>query len=101
MFKEVKHIPYLKRNLILSNKLDGEGYVISFQNNTQKIDKFSKIVSRGDLIGTSQFITITYNYGLNLTRTHKKNANKDYHKFGERIHVGVKKNIGKGISKGK
>lgn len=101
MLKEVRHIPYLKKNLISASKLDGKGYVVSFRNKIWKVAKGSIVVARGELISSLYLFSNSSNDVVNLAPTNGKNANKGHQKFGDKREVGFgeKNKVGKGVSK--
>lgn len=82
MIKEVRHILYLKRNLFLAIKFDGESYMIAFSNNAWKVTKGSMIVARGNMVGMLYLITNTYNDVMDLA-SRSGNVSIIHHKFGQ------------------
>ncbi|KAG9457668.1 hypothetical protein H6P81_002176 [Aristolochia fimbriata] len=52
ILKEVRHIPDLQKNLISVNKLDQEGYKITFENSSWKVSRGSLTLIKGKAMGT-------------------------------------------------
>ena len=47
LLKEVRHVPYLKKNLISTGQLGGEGCVTTFTDKTWKVTKGSLVIAKG------------------------------------------------------
>ncbi|KAG9445072.1 hypothetical protein H6P81_016412 [Aristolochia fimbriata] len=52
ILKEVRHIPDLQKNLISVNKLDQEGYKITFENSSWKVSRGTLTLIKGKAVGT-------------------------------------------------
>ncbi|KAG9453509.1 hypothetical protein H6P81_006413 [Aristolochia fimbriata] len=52
ILKEVRHIPDLQKNLISVNKLDQEGYKITFENSSCKVSRGALNLIKGKAMGT-------------------------------------------------
>ncbi|KAG9446257.1 hypothetical protein H6P81_012385 [Aristolochia fimbriata] len=52
ILKEVRHLPDLQKNLISVNKLDQEGYKITFENNSWKVSRGALTLIKGKAVGT-------------------------------------------------
>ena len=50
--KEVRHVPDLKKNLISTGQLGGEGCVTTFTDKTWKVTKGSLVIAKGVKVGT-------------------------------------------------
>lgn len=95
VLKNVRHIPNLKRNLILASQLDNEGHMVEFKNKTWKLCKEFIIIIRGDLVGSFYLLANSYNNVVGIAST-GGNVNKDHHKVRMKGQVGLNK-IGRGI----
>lgn len=67
--KEVRHVPYLKKNLISTGKLGGEGYVTTFTDKSWKVTKGAMVIEKGEKVGTLKLCNIIYNSFNSLTST--------------------------------
>ena len=47
ILKEVRHVSYLKKNLISTGKLGGEGHVTTFTDKTWKVTKGTLVITKG------------------------------------------------------
>ena len=52
LIKEVVHVPDLKKNLISTRQLGGEGCVTTFIDKTQKVTKGFLVIAKGGKVGT-------------------------------------------------
>ena len=52
LLKKVRHVPYLKKNLISTGQLGGEGCITTFTNKTWKVTKGSLVIAKGGKVGT-------------------------------------------------
>jgi len=52
LLKEVRHLPYLKKNLISARQLEGEGCVATFIDKTWKVTKGALVIAKGEKFGT-------------------------------------------------
>ena len=89
--KEVRHVPDLKKNIISTGQLCGEGCVTTFIDKTRKVTKGALIIEKGENIGTLYLCNgisyysnaLTYR-GENMTLQHhrlKKVSDKGMHVF--------------------
>ena len=65
LLKEVRHVPDLKKNLISTGKLGGEGCVTTFIDKMWKVTKESLVITKGERVGTLYLcngISISVNY---------------------------------------
>jgi hypothetical protein len=46
LLKEVRHIPYLRRNVISTGQLANEGYISTFTDKTWKVTKGSPVMTK-------------------------------------------------------
>ena len=52
LLKEVRHVSYLKKNLISTGQLGSEGFVTTFTDKTWKVTKGSLVIAKGEKVGT-------------------------------------------------
>ena len=52
LLEKVRHIPELRRNLILVGQLDDEGHAILFVGSTWKVTKGARVLAHGKKTGT-------------------------------------------------
>jgi hypothetical protein len=50
--KEVRHVPYLKKNIISRDKLESEGCISIFTDKVLKVTKGSLVIEKGEKVGT-------------------------------------------------
>jgi len=50
--KKVRHVPDLKKNLISTGQLGGEGCVTTFTDKAWKVTKGSLVITKGEKVGT-------------------------------------------------
>ena len=58
MFKDVRHIPEVRLNLISAGRLDDEGYTGSIRNGVMKLSKGSLIVARARKVNTMYLMNV-------------------------------------------
>lgn len=66
VLNEVQYIPNLKRNFISTSKLDKEGFITTFRENSWKIIKDSMVIAKGKLVGMLYFLTDSSIYIMNF-----------------------------------
>jgi hypothetical protein len=66
LLKEVRHIPYLRRNLISMGQLESEGYISAFTDKAWKVTKGSLVMEKGEKIGTLYLCTSNVNSSISL-----------------------------------
>ena len=52
LLKDVRHVPMLRRNLIFVSQLFAQGYHLSFHLDTWKVTKGSRIIAKGNKVGS-------------------------------------------------
>ena len=52
LLKEVRHVPYLKKNLISTGQLGSEGCVKTFTDKAWKVTKGALVIAKGEKVGT-------------------------------------------------
>jgi hypothetical protein len=57
VLKEVRHVPYLRKNLISIGKLESEGCVSIFTDKAWKVTKGSLVIAKGEKVGTLYLCT--------------------------------------------
>eukprot|EP00253_Pinus_taeda_P032618 PITA_32618 len=69
LLKEVWHVPNLKKNMISTGQLGGEGCVTTFTDKTWKVTKGSLVITKGGKVGTLYLCNGIYNSVNTLTST--------------------------------
>ena len=67
--KEVTHVPYLKKNIISTGQLGGEGYVTTFIGKSWKVTKGDLIIAKGEKVGAFYLCNCISNSVNALTST--------------------------------
>jgi hypothetical protein len=52
LLKEVRHVPYLRKNIISRGKLESEGFISIFTDKEWKVTKGSLAIAKGEKVGT-------------------------------------------------
>jgi hypothetical protein len=52
LLKEIRHGPYLRKNIILIGKLESEGCIFVFTDKLWKVTKGSLVIEKGEKVGT-------------------------------------------------
>jgi hypothetical protein len=68
-FKEVRHLPDLRKNLISTGKLASEGCISIFTNKMWKVIKGSLVIEKGEKVGTLYLCTGNTHYSISLAST--------------------------------
>jgi hypothetical protein len=55
--KEVRHVLYIRKNLISIGKLESEGYISIFTDKVWKVTKGSLVIAKGEKVGTLYLCT--------------------------------------------
>jgi hypothetical protein len=69
LLKEVRHIPYLRKNLISIGKLASEVCISIFTDNLCKVTKVSLEIEKGEKVGTLYLCTSNTNSSISLAST--------------------------------
>jgi len=69
LLKNVRHVPYLKKNVISIGKLGGEGCVTTFTDKTWKVTKGALVIEKGEKVGTLYLCNGISHYVNALTST--------------------------------
>ena len=72
--KEVRHVPDLKKNLISTGDLGGEGCVTNFTHQTWKVTKGALVIEKRENVGTLYLCNGISNYVNDLTSTEESMA---------------------------
>jgi hypothetical protein len=67
--KEVRHVPYLRKNLISAGQLESEGCISIFTNKVWKVIKGSLVIEKGEKVGTLYLCTGNANSSISLYST--------------------------------
>jgi hypothetical protein len=57
LLKEVRHVPYLRKNIISIGKLESEGCISIFTDKVWKVTKGSLMITKGEKVGTLYLCT--------------------------------------------
>jgi hypothetical protein len=69
LLKEVKHVPYLRKNMISTGKLESEGCISILTNNVWKITKGSLMITKGEKVVTLYLCTSNIESSITLDST--------------------------------
>jgi hypothetical protein len=69
LLKEVKHVPYLRKNLISTGQLESEGCISIFTDKTLKVIKGSLVIEKGEKVGTLYLCTGNTDSSISLAST--------------------------------
>lgn len=69
LLKEVKHVPYLTKNLISIGQLRNEGYITTFIDKTWKDTKGALVVAKGERVGTLYLCNGNVDFSISLAST--------------------------------
>ena len=89
ILNEVRYIPDLRKNLILVNKLDREGYRIIFENCSWKICKGAMVIIKGKAMGSLYPLTTKIDI-VSLAAGKDDNANLWHRRLGHLSGSGMK-----------
>jgi hypothetical protein len=88
LLKELRHVPYLRKNLISIGKLASEGCVSIFIDKTWKVIKGSLVIAKGDKVGTLYLCTGNTESSISLTYT-GVDTTLWYHRLGHMSEKGM------------
>jgi hypothetical protein len=69
LLKEVRHVPYLRKNLISTGQLESEGFISIFTDKVWKVTKGSLVIAKGEKVGTLYLCTDNTNSSISLAST--------------------------------
>jgi hypothetical protein len=69
LLKEVRHVPYLRKNIISTGKLASEGYISIFTDKVWKVTKGSLVIAKGENVGTLCLCTGNIDSCISLAST--------------------------------
>jgi hypothetical protein len=69
LLKEVRHVPYLRKNLISTWKLGSEGCISTFTYKVCQVTKGSLVIEKGEKVGTLYLCTCNTNSSISLAST--------------------------------
>ncbi|KAK0597296.1 hypothetical protein LWI29_023800 [Acer saccharum] len=96
LLKNVKHIPYIRLNLISTSKLDDEGFCNTFSDGHWKLTKGSMIVARGKKCSSLYFMQAkVFDCIINIVAN--KNTTELWHRRLGHVMVLAKKNLLSGM----
>eukprot|EP00253_Pinus_taeda_P006513 PITA_06513 len=81
LLKEVRHVPDLKKNLISTEQLGGEGCVTTFTDKAWKVTKGAPVIAKGEKVGTLYLCNGISNY-VNALTSKEANATLWHHRLG-------------------
>jgi hypothetical protein len=69
LLKEVRHVPYLRKNLISTGQLVSECCISIFTDKTWKVIKGSLVIAKGEKVGTLYLCTGNTDSSISLAST--------------------------------
>jgi hypothetical protein len=69
LLKEVRHVPYLRKNLISTGQLASEGCISIFTDKTWKVIKGSLMIENREKVGTLHLCTGNTDSSISLATT--------------------------------
>jgi hypothetical protein len=69
LLKEVRRVPYLRKNLISTRQLESEGCISIFTNKVWKVTKGSLVIAKGEKVGTLYLCTGNTDSSISLDST--------------------------------
>jgi hypothetical protein len=69
LLKDVRQVPELRDNIISTGKLESEGCVSIFIDNTWRVTKGSLVIEKGDKVGTLYLCTGNIDSSISLAST--------------------------------
>jgi hypothetical protein len=69
LLKEVRHIPDIRINLILTGQLESEGCISIFTYKTWKVTKGSLVMEKGEKVGTLYLCIVITKSSISLVST--------------------------------
>jgi hypothetical protein len=69
LLKEVRHVPYLRKNLIPTGQLASESFISIFTDKTWKVIKVSLVIAKGEKVGTLYLCTSNTDLSIYLVST--------------------------------
>eukprot|EP00253_Pinus_taeda_P023019 PITA_23019 len=89
LLKEVRHVSYLKKNLILTVQLGGESCVTTFTDKSSKVTKGALVIAKGEKFGTLYLCNGISNY-VNALTSKGADATLWHHRLGHMSEKGMK-----------
>ena len=89
LLKEVRHVPDLKKNLISTGQLGGEGCVTTFTDKAWKVTKGALVIAKGEKVGTLYLCNGISN-SVNALTSKGANAALWHHRLGHMSEKGMK-----------
>jgi hypothetical protein len=86
--KEVKHVPYLRKNMISIGKLASECCISIFTDKTWKVIKGSLVIAKGKKVGTLYLCTGNTDSSISLAFT-RVNTTLWHHRLGHMSEKGM------------
>jgi hypothetical protein len=79
LLKELRHVPYLRKNIISTGQLESEGCISIFTDKVWKVTKGSLLIEKGEKVGTLYLCTSNiessislYSIGVDTTMWHHR-----------------------------
>jgi hypothetical protein len=69
LLKEVRHVPYLRKNIISTGQLASEGFISIFTDKMWKVIKGSLVIAKGEKVGTLYLCTGNNDSSISLDST--------------------------------
>ncbi|KAG9441314.1 hypothetical protein H6P81_017168 [Aristolochia fimbriata] len=90
ILKQVRHIPDLQKNLISVNKLDQEGYKITFENSSWKVSRGALTLIKGKAVGTLYPLCTKVDQIVSLAAEKDDKASLWHHRLGHLSESGMR-----------
>jgi hypothetical protein len=88
LLKEVRHVPYLRKSLILTRQLAIEGCISIFTDKVWKVTKGSLVIAKGEKVGTLYLCTGNIGSFISLAST-RVDTTQWNHRLGHMIEKGM------------
>jgi hypothetical protein len=69
LLKEVRHVPYLRKNIISTGQLASEGCISILTDKVWKVTKGSLVIAKGEMVGTLYLCTGNIESSISLAST--------------------------------
>jgi hypothetical protein len=88
LLKEVRHVPNLRKNLILTRQLESEGCISIFIKKVWKVTKGSPVIAKKEKVGTLYLCTRNIEYFISLSYT-REDTSLWHHRLGHMSEKGM------------
>jgi hypothetical protein len=88
LLKEVRHAPYLRKNIISTGKFASEGCISIFTDKVWKVTKGSFVIAKGEKVGTLYLCTGNTDSSISLAST-RVDTSLWHHRLGHKSEKGM------------